>query len=156
MPANSANRSLHVYRWNLNSRSGLICSHTLILSVWIGLIFFSSTAIAGRWANGLFAVVSVHAGFGEGVAYPLLKKAYHVFLFAVLGGLPVSSPSLREPLLWRAVLWSFVIGALSEALQLGFSGRGPSFADVLLNGASGSVGGWIWIRVLLSRQKLAP
>jgi hypothetical protein len=37
-----------------------------------------------------------------------------------------------------------------------FAGRGPSFADVLLNGVSGTAGGWIWLRVLLGRQKTAP
>jgi VanZ family protein len=49
-----------------------------------------------------------------------------------------------------------VIGALSEAVQLAFDGRGPSFADVVLNGASGAVGGWIWLRVLAVRRKTAP
>jgi VanZ family protein len=89
----------------------------------------------------------------------LFQKGFHVFLFAVLGGLLVSASSRLPALyraLYRAILWSFVIGALSEALQLLFAGRGPSFADVLLNGVSGTAGGWIWLRVLLGRQKTAP
>jgi len=86
----------------------------------------------------------------------LFQKGYHVFLFVVLGGLLVSAASSSAPTLSRAILWSFVVGALSEALQLAFDGRGPSLADVLLNGASGSAGAWIWLRMLSARRKTAP
>lgn len=140
----------------MNSSGERISSHALILSAWIGLILFSSTGIAGRWANALYAMLSSHAGLGEGMAMLLFQKGYHVFLFAVLGGLLVSAAASRLSVLSRAILWSFVIGALSETLQLAFEGRGPSLADVVLNGASGSAGGWIWLRVLAGRQKTAP
>ena len=120
------------------------------------MIFFSSTGVAGRWANLLYAMLSSSSGLGQGVAMLLFQKAYHVFLFAVLGGLLVSGASSQPPALSRSVLWSFVIGALSEALQLAFEGRGPSFADVLLNGVSGMAGGWAWLRLVSARPKTAP
>jgi hypothetical protein len=129
--------------------------HTLILVTWIGWIFFSSTSIAGRWARQFYEALSAHSGLGEGMVMLLFQKGYHVFLFGVLGWLIVSAPSSR-PLLMRAMLWTFVIGALSEALQMAFHGRGPSFADVLLNGISGSAAAWIWLRVICGRQKTAP
>jgi VanZ family protein len=140
----------------VNWSGGRTYSHTLLLSGWIGLILFSSTGIAGRWANALYALLSLRSGLGGGVTLLLFQKAYHVFLFAVLGGLLVSAASSRLPAWSRAILWSFVIGALSEALQLAFDGRGPSFADVLLNGASGAAGGLLWLRVLAVRRKTAP
>lgn len=130
--------------------------HTLILTVWIGWIFFSSTSIAGRWAIQLYDAWSAHSGLGEGIAMLLFQKAYHVFLFAVLGWLIASAPSPRPPLLSRTIVWAFVTGALSEALQLAFEGRGPSFADALLNGLSGSAAAWVWLRVVSARQKPAP
>ena len=139
----------------LNSPSDRTSTHRLILAAWIGLILFSSTGIAGRWANAIYAMLSSHSGLGDGIAMLLFQKGYHVFLFAVLGGLLVSASS-RLPALPRAILWCFVIGALSEALQLAFEGRGPSLADVLLNGASGSLGGWIWLRAFSGRRKTAP
>jgi VanZ family protein len=122
---------------------------------WISLIFFSSTGVAGRWAHELYAELSSLSGLGQGWTMLLFQKAYHVFLFAVLGGLLISASS-RLPALSRAILWSFVIGSLSETLQLFFAGRGPSFADVFLNGVSGTAGAWICLRMLLSRQKAAP
>ena len=132
-----------------------ISTHTLILCAWVGLIFFSSTGVAGRWANALYALLSSHSGLGEGVTMFLFQKAYHVFLFAVLGGLLISGAS-RSPAFLRVVLWSFVIGALSEALQLLFANRGPSFRDVLLNGVSGLFGGWIWLRAFAGRRRATP
>jgi VanZ family protein len=140
----------------LNSSGDRIPAHTLLLCAWIGLIFFSSTGVAGRWANWLYSALSSHSGLGQGVAMLLFQKAYHVFLFAVLGTLLVTADSWRFPAWLRAVPWSFAIGALSEALQLAFDGRGPSLADVLLNGVSGSAGGWIWLRLLAARHKTAP
>jgi VanZ family protein len=138
----------------LNSSGERLSAHNLTLLGWIGLIFFSSTGVAGRWANALYAMLSSGVGLGGGWEMLLFQKAYHVFLFGVLGALIVSAA--RRPALSRAILWSLLIGGLSEALQLFFAGRGPSFADVLLNGLSGSAGGWIWLRTLASRQKAAP
>jgi VanZ family protein len=139
----------------LNSLDDRISTHTLILCGWIALIFFSSTGVAGRWANALYAILSSRSGLGEGMAMFLFQKAYHVFLFAVLGGLLISSAA-RPPAFSRVILWSFLIGALSEALQLGFANRGPSFRDVLLNGVSGSAGGWIWLRAIAARRRTTP
>jgi VanZ family protein len=129
-------------------------AHTLVLGAWVVLIFFSSTGVAGRWANLLYALLSSSTGLGHGMAMLLFQKAYHVFLFAVLGGLLVSARS--APAWSRAIVWSFVIGALSEALQLAFEGRGPLFTDVLLNGVSGTAGGWAWLRVLAASAKASP
>ncbi len=85
----------------------------------------------------------------------VLQKGYHVLLFAVLGWLLVTTNWPHRNALSRAVLGCFIIGALSEALQLAFEGRGPSIADVVLNGVSGLVGAWIWVRLFSSRHETA-
>jgi VanZ family protein len=139
----------------LNSLDDRNSTHRLLLCAWVVLIFFSSTGVAGRWANALYAILSSHSGLGEGVTMFLFQKAYHVFLFAVLGALLVSGAS-RSPAFSRVVLWSFLIGSLSEALQLLFANRGPSLRDVLLNGVSGLLGAWIWLRASAGRRRPTP
>lgn len=132
-----------------------LSSHNLILGGWIALIFFSSTDIAASWANALYAVLSTGSGLDKGVSMFVFQKAYHVFLFGVLGCLIASANGSRRNPLPRVMLWSFLIGALSEALQFAFEGRGPSVADALLNGASGSAAGWLWTRWLAVSRKAA-
>ncbi len=140
----------------MNSPSERLPIHTLILCAWIALILFSSTGVAGRWAHLLYAALSSRVGLGQGVTMFLFQKGYHVFLFAVLGGLLASGTSSRPQAFSRVVLWSFAIGALSEALQLLFANRGPSWHDVFLNGVSGSAGGWAWLRTFAARRRAAP
>jgi VanZ family protein len=123
---------------------------------WITLILFSSTSLAGRWANQLYALFAASSDLGAGMSMLVLQKGVHVVLFAVLGCLLVSASWPRLNVLPRAVLWSFAIGALSEAVQLAFEGRGPSLADVALNGVSGSLAAWIWARWFSARQSPAP
>jgi len=106
-----------------------LSSHNLILGGWIALIFFSSTDIAASWANALYAVLSTGSGLDKGVSMFVFQKAYHVFLFGVLGCLIASANGSRRNPLPRVMLWSFLIGALSEALQFAFEsfcgGRPP-------------------------------
>jgi VanZ family protein len=130
----------------LHSLEGRLSYHFWALSGWIGLILFSSTGLAARWAHALYDLLFVATELNAGVPVLLLQKSYHVFLFTVLGLLIASAAFFRLAPLPRAILWCFAIGLLSEALQLGFEGRGPSFTDVLLNGASGSTAAWIWLR----------
>ena len=132
-----------------------IPNHNMILGVWISLILFSSTDIAARWANAFYAMGFESSGLDGHVSMFVVQKGYHIFLFAVLGWLIASASGSRSGPVTRVVLWSFVVGLLSEALQFGFQSRGPSFADVLLNGASGSTAGWIWARWLILRAKAA-
>jgi VanZ family protein len=140
---------------NLNCSGDRLSPQNLFLCAWLGLIFFSSTGVAGRWANELYALFSANSELGAGVPMLLLQKGYHVVLFAVLGWLLVTAGWPRLNTLPRAVIWSFAVGALSEALQLAFEGRGPSLADVALNGASGSLAAWIWTRLFSARHGTA-
>lgn len=144
----------------MHSSGERVSPQSLFLCAWLGLIFFSSTGVAGRWANELYALFSANSELGAGVPMLLLQKGYHVVLFAVLGWLLVRVGWPRLNALPRAIVWSFAVGALSEALQLAFEGRGPSLADVALNGASGSLAAWIWIRLFSPRhaeaQKAMP
>jgi VanZ family protein len=136
---------------------GLLSSHNLALCAWIGLIFFSSTDTAARWAHAIYAVGFAGPGIDGPVSMFVLQKGYHVFLFSVLGWLVAAANWSRLDPMPRAVLWCFLVGLLSEALQFAFEGRGPSVADVLLNGASGSAAGWIWARWCTARGKaVAP
>lgn len=85
----------------------------------------------------------------------VLQKGYHVVLFAVLGWMLAAGSWPRRNALWRAALGSFLIGALSEALQLAFDGRGPSLWDVALNGVSGCAAAWVWLRLFSASHEAA-
>jgi len=140
----------------LNSPDGRLSPQNLFLCAWIGLIFFSSTGVAGRWAHELYELFSSGSELGAGVSMLFVQKSYHVVLFAVLGWLLATAAWPRLNALPRAVLWSFLIGAMSEALQLAFESRGPSLADVALNGVSGSLAAWVCIRLFSARHGAAP
>jgi VanZ family protein len=112
------------------------------------VILASSTGIAGRLANALYSELFSGPELEATVSAHLLQKAYHVLLFGVLGWLVVSGAAVRSRrLLVQVAAWSFVVGAVSEALQLAFADRGPSLWDVLLNGVSGCLAGWLALRL---------
>jgi VanZ family protein len=139
-----------------NAPSGQPSPQNVLVCLWVVLILFSSTGVAGRWANQLYALFVASSDLSAGVPILVLQKGLHVFLFAVLGWLLVTASWPRLNALPRAMLWSFVIGAASEAVQLAFEGRGPSLADVALNGVSGSLAAWFWVRLFSARHSAAP
>ncbi len=107
---------------------------------WIGVIFFSSTSLASKWAEGLFNFISSEFLSGLhpdspsfGIVHLLADKGFHVSLFCVLA-----------ILLWLAVMhggrkWLLIllagasVGACSELLQRFFPDRDPAVRDVLIN-----------------------
>ena len=119
-----------------------------VLALWVGFIFFSSTAVAGRWATDLYS--GVFAGFdasGSTDMRFLAQKLFHVFMFVGLSRL-LSSITVgkkgRQILMCGACC--FTIGILSEGVQLFVSTRAPSLLDVMLNGCSGTLSSFLWVR----------
>jgi VanZ family protein len=147
------------------SRSGNIISRMTadrvngliwVVFAWIGVIFFSSTSLASKWAEGSFGLLS-RALLGQmdehsssySVIHLLTDKGFHVTLFCVLA-----------ILLWLAVhqskhkgriilLVGAVVGSCSEILQRFFPDRDPAIRDVLINIGGTALG--IGICLLLSR-----
>ena len=119
-----------------------------VLALWVGLILFSSTAVAGRWANDLYnAVFTGFDASGSTDVRFLAQKLFHVFLFVGLSWLLSSitaGKKARQVLICGA--WCFTIGILSEGVQLFVSTREPSLLDVMLNGCSGTLSSFLWVR----------
>jgi len=119
-----------------------------VLVLWIGLIFFSSTAVAGHWATDLYNAVLVGFDASGATDMPsLAPKLFHVFMFVGLSRL-LSSITVGEKA--RQILicgaWCFTIGILGEGIQLFVSTRAPSLLDVMLNGCSGALSSFLWVR----------
>lgn len=107
---------------------------------WIGLIFFSSTTVAGESSEEAFSALSQlfvkHLQPGTSsydIVHLLADKSVHVALFFIFA-----------VLLWRAlpnapgkivfiVIAGAVIGSCSELLQIIFPARDPAIRDVLIN-----------------------
>jgi len=114
---------------------------------WIGLIFFSSTTVAGESSEEAFSVLSrllvKHLQPGTSsydLVHLLADKSVHVALFFIFA-----------ILLWRALpnapgkvvsilVAGAVIGSCSELLQFLFPGRDPAIRDVLINTGSTALG----------------
>ena len=122
--------------------------HRTALVLWIGFIFFSSTAVAGRWATDLYnAVFTGFDASGSTDTGFLAQKLFHVFLFVGLSWLLSSitvGKKARQILICGA--WCLTIGILSEGIQLFTSTRAPSLLDVMLNGFSGALSSFLWVR----------
>lgn len=116
--------------------------------LWLGLILLSSTGFAAEWANQAYGWLIVSPGLASESFRPAVQKAYHVFLFAVFGWLAAAPPRPRRARLRRGIVLAFAVGAVSEIVQLGFAGRSPAIADVVLNGMSGWIGAWVRVRWL--------
>ena len=119
-----------------------------LLALWVGLILFSSTAVAGRWATDLYnAVFTGFDASGSTDVRFLAQKLFHVFMFVGLSRLLSSitvGKKARQILICGA--WCFTIGILSEGMQLFVSTREPSLLDVMLNGCSGTLSSFLWVR----------
>ena len=129
-------------------RSVLLPRRDWIFFFWLALILFSSTGVASEWAHGFYGYLfGGDSSQAVGLPRHLAQKAYHIFLFVVLGWLVAAPRIPAGARLRRGVGWAFVIGALSELVQLGFAGRNPMLSDVLLNGLSGSLSAWLRVRL---------
>lgn len=107
---------------------------------WIGVIFFSSTSIAGAWSETVFDFVAglLFGNLGTenasyGLVHLLADKGFHVALFCVLAILlwNLLANSRRKEA--RILLAGAVVGSCSEFLQRFFPGRDPAIRDVLIN-----------------------
>jgi VanZ family protein len=114
---------------------------------WTGVIFFSSTATAGRWSQEVFQILAAFlfgqlqtGGAGLNLLYLLADKGFHVAMFTILaillGRLIPDAPS-KTPLI---LLTGAAVGSLSEVLQSFFPSRDPALRDVLINIAGTALG----------------
>lgn len=107
---------------------------------WIGVIFFSSTALASKWAEGSFSFLAdtllAHLQRNSnsyGLVHFLADKGFHVSLFCVLAVLLWQALRHSEKKVWLILMTGAIIGSCSELLQRLFPGRDPAVRDVLIN-----------------------
>ena len=119
--------------------------NSLLLILWGGVILFSSTDVAGAWANACYQwLLGSPAEFSSETLHWVAQKSFHVALFAVFGWL-LARRSPSQPSLLAGVMWSFAMGAVSEGVQFLFATRNPASTDFVLNGLTGSF--FFWLRV---------
>jgi VanZ family protein len=107
---------------------------------WIGVIFFSSTTLASKWAEGTFSFVADTLLFhlqrnsnSYGLFHFMADKGFHVSLFCVLAVLLWQALRHSEKKVWLILLSGAVVGSCSEFLQRFFPGRDPAIRDVFIN-----------------------
>jgi VanZ family protein len=105
---------------------------------WIGVIFFSSTSTAGRWAESLYRTISrlfydSSKGQGSDLLHLLADKGFHVSLFLILA-ISLWKTIPDAPFKVAAILlFGLLVGSCSELLQALFPDRDPALTDVLIN-----------------------
>jgi hypothetical protein len=99
--------------------------------LWVGLILFSQTALAGRLADALVALFTPSGPAAGGWPRVLAQKAYHVVLFGGMGALL----ALRTKRASQAerIGWCAGFSAFAESLQILAANRHASPWDALLN-----------------------
>jgi VanZ family protein len=130
---------------------------------WIGVIFYSSTSLAGEQSERAFSYLSgvLLPQFrtstpSYGVIHFLADKGLHIFLFCVLGMLlwkVVPDKGKKIPLI---ILLGAIVGSCSEFLQSFFPGRDPAVSDVLINTAGTGIGVAVRIFIAKVRARAAP
>jgi hypothetical protein len=102
-----------------------------LFRLWIGLILFSQTALAGRLADSFFSLFVEPGPPSAEWLHFLAQKSYHVLLFGGMGALL----ALRTKLASKAevVAWCVGFGCFAESLQLLAPNRSPSPWDAMLN-----------------------
>jgi VanZ family protein len=126
--------------------------------LWIGVIFFSSTALAGRRAEQAYSwiVTMLARHFQTGITptntvHFIAEKGFHVFLFVMLAVLLWKAiPSTHRNPIFILCIGS-AVGSCSEWLQRFQPGRDPSWRDVYINAAATAFG--IVVSLLLFRPK---
>lgn len=119
----------------------------LAVIVWVLLIFFSSTTLAGEWAENIFATLSLpflmsSQSNGLSLEWPhfVAEKSVHVTLFFVLALLLWRAiPSISHKV-WLVLFCGALIGSMSEILQGFFPKRDPALRDVCINTAATAIG----------------
>jgi VanZ family protein len=114
---------------------------------WLSLIFFSSTSVAGEWADWSFHAIT-RRFFSDlrpsGARYMMwnfaAEKSVHVIAFAILA---ILLWKIIPDVPWRfvAILSAGLVAACaSELLQRLFPGRDPTIRDVIINVAGIALG----------------
>lgn len=124
---------------------------------WVGVIFFSSTSLAGQSSEEAFSALShlfTHLQPGTSsydVMHLLADKSVHIALFTVFAVLLWGAlPRTARKVPWILLIGAF-IGSCSELLQNFFPGRDPAIRDVLINIGGTSLG--IILAALISRLR---
>jgi VanZ family protein len=108
--------------------------------VWIGVIFFTSTSLASRWAettytfvSGTFFDTSAPNYKPSTLMHLIADKGFHVAIFCVLAMLLwIALATVRRKFL-AILLCGALVGSCSEFLQRFFPDRDPALRDVLIN-----------------------
>lgn len=120
----------------------------LITIVWLGAVIFSSTSVAGKWADDAFlglwrTILSSLYGndpYEQHRLHFLAEKSIHFLMFSILAVILWSALDRAK---WKGVqvlLIGVSIGICTEILQSFFPGRDPSLRDALINMAGTTAG----------------
>lgn len=108
--------------------------------VWIGVIFFSSTSLAGELSERAFRFVAgilfhylAPGDSSYGLLHLLADKGLHVALFLVLAVLLWNTIRNAPRKVARILVVGAAVGSASEFLQRFFPGRDPAVRDVVIN-----------------------
>ena len=105
-----------------------------IFRLWIGLVLFSQTDLAGRLADAFAGLFLEPGPARDSWMRFVAQKGYHVVLFGGLGALLALRS--KRPSKAEVVGWCVGFGALAESLQMLASNRHSSPWDALLNAAA--------------------
>jgi VanZ family protein len=125
----------------------------LLCCLWVCLVLFSSTSLAGQWADFAFHAIIGSSGSAmndhfTGVLHLIADKGFHVFMFAVLALLLSQVFEARTRSTAASVLViAGVVGISSEVLQAFFPDRDPAIRDVLINFSGALLGVLINLQV---------
>jgi VanZ family protein len=106
---------------------------------WIGVIFFSSSSLAGKSSEEAFSALShlftyLQPGTSSyDVVHLLADKSVHIGLFAVFAVLLWDALGNVSKKAGWILLIGAIIGSCSELLQNFFPGRDPAIRDVFIN-----------------------
>lgn len=117
------------------------------LIAWIGVIFFSSTSLAGEWSEQVFSYLCTlllsqlkRDSSSYGLIHLLADKSLHLVLFCILAILFWKAlPNVRRKIA-LILLFGAIVGSCSEFLQRFFPGRDPAIRDVLINIGGTAIG----------------
>ncbi|HEY7212332.1 MAG TPA: VanZ family protein [Bryobacteraceae bacterium] len=118
-----------------------------IAAAWVGIIFFSSTSLASKWAEAFFNSFSSeflqslrNNSSSLGIIHLFADKGFHVMLFCVLALLLWLALGNMNNKGWIILASGFTIGSISEFLQSFFPDRDPALRDVVINTTGTALG----------------
>jgi len=137
----------------------------LCFIVWMGFIFWNSlqtgtesSETSGRIVSFLMRMTP--EWLSEETLSLIVRKAAHVFEFAVLGWLGLQTIGLWLPKtgIWTLAIIAFLVSLTAagsdEAIQLGVEGRSGAFSDVLIDAIGIVLGLLVWLALSLRKSIL--